>query len=124
MIQLHLVVFTKTGFPTDICNSKNKSGENIIFLLALSEDIIQNIWQKENSEVESKKSGTVFLKVDILKGTIMGDKALLPRIGFGLSETLYLHFVLTRRQLRIVPTFAMSVNKSQGQTFKHVWIYF
>jgi hypothetical protein len=36
--------------------------ENILILLALSEDKIQNMWQKENSEVESKKSGTVFFK--------------------------------------------------------------
>jgi len=33
-----------------------------MILLALSEDIIQNIWHKENSEVESKKSGTVFFE--------------------------------------------------------------
>jgi len=51
-----------TGFPTDIYNRKDKSGENILILLALSEDITQNIWQKEVSEFESKKSGTVFFE--------------------------------------------------------------
>jgi hypothetical protein len=64
------------------------------------------------------------LKVEILKATIMGDKVLLPRISCGLSETLQLHFVLTRGQLQTVPTFAVTVNKPEGQTFKHVWIYF
>ena len=53
-LQLHLVAFTK--------HSKDKSGENIKILLALLEDIIQNIWQMENSEVGSKKNGTVFFK--------------------------------------------------------------
>jgi hypothetical protein len=51
-----------TGFPTDIYDSKDKSGENIMILLTLSKNIIQNIWHKENSEAESKKSGTVFFK--------------------------------------------------------------
>jgi len=119
-LQLHLVVFTKHRVSyIYIYNSKDKSVENILILLVLSEDKIQNIWQKENSEVECKKSGTVFLKVEILKGIIMRDKALLPRISFGLSETLQLPFVLIRKHLRRVRTFAMSVNKSQGQIFKH-----
>jgi len=70
------------------------------------------------------------LKVEILKGIIIGDKVLLPRISFGLSETLQLHFVLTRRQLQTVPTFAVSVKNHRGKhsnmfgfIFSHRWLY-
>ncbi|GBM42607.1 hypothetical protein AVEN_148937-1 [Araneus ventricosus] len=33
-------------------------------------------------------------------------------------------FVLNRRQFPLIPAYMMTINKSQGQTFDHVGIYF
>lgn len=50
-----------------------------------------------------------------------GEKVLIPRIDIKPSDTT-LPFVLKRRQFPIIPAYAMTINKSQGQTFDHVEI--
>ena len=59
--------------------------------------------------------GQKCLKVRILGGEFNGNISLLPRISLSSTET-ELPFVLTRKQFPIKLSFAMSVNKSQGQT--------
>ncbi|EDV22045.1 uncharacterized protein TRIADDRAFT_29852 [Trichoplax adhaerens] len=52
----------------------------------------------------------------ILGGEHAGSIILIPRINISPSDT-DLPFQLIRRQFPIRPVFAMSINKSQGQTF-------
>src|SRR5277367_1607241 len=51
-----------------------------------------------------------------------GDIVFIPRIDLAPSD-VNLPFVLKRRQFPIIPAYAMTINKSQGQTFEHVGVY-
>ena len=52
----------------------------------------------------------------------MGNKVFIPRIVISPSNTKW-PFVLKRRQFPIFVCFAMIINKSQGQSLKHVGLF-
>eukprot|EP00299_Pterocystis_sp_00344_P015751 c7877_g1_i2.p1 GENE.c7877_g1_i2~~c7877_g1_i2.p1 ORF type:complete len:499 (+),score=52.57 c7877_g1_i2:1156-2652(+) len=60
--------------------------------------------------------------VKIASGSFVNIEALIPRITFTSTETA-LPFILSRRQFPLFPAFAMTINKSQGQTLEKVGIY-
>ena len=62
------------------------------------------------------------IEAKIITGTNAGMTVLIPRISLTTGET-DLPFTLRRKQFPICPAFAMSINKSQGQTLDHVGIY-
>lgn len=64
------------------------------------------------------------LVVKILTGSSahVGIEALIPRCTLTSNEK-GLPFTLIRRHFPIKPTFAMTINKSQGQTFRSVGVY-
>ena len=62
------------------------------------------------------------LEVEIANGVNKGNCLLLPRITLQPSDTELL-FILKRRQFPIRPCFAMSTNKSQGQTLDSIGVY-
>ena len=51
-----------------------------------------------------------------------GEQVFIPRIKFTPSDT-NLPFTLKRRQFPILLAYAMTINKSQGQTFDHVGVF-
>jgi ATP-dependent DNA helicase PIF1 len=63
------------------------------------------------------------LNVEILTGSNAGKRALLPRIKLKTMSS-GLPFVLSRKQFSVRLRFAITINKSQGQTIFHVGIYF
>jgi hypothetical protein len=63
-----------------------------------------------------------FICARICTGTYVGQEVLLPQIDLT-SNPSYLPFVITRRQFPIDLAFAMTINKSQGQTFQKVGVY-
>ncbi|KAF5793897.1 putative DNA helicase [Helianthus annuus] len=58
----------------------------------------------------------------IITGTHVGEKAFIGRIDMTPTNTCW-PFSFKRRQFPIKVCFAMTINKSQGQTFKHVCAY-
>ena len=46
----------------------------------------------------------------------------IPRIDLAPSD-INLPFIIKRRQFPIIPAYAMTINKAQGQTFEHVGIF-
>ena len=62
------------------------------------------------------------IQVKVLSGKASGSYFILPRIDFMPSNT-DLPFKLRRRQFPIIVAYAMTINKSQGQSFTNVGIY-
>ena len=63
-----------------------------------------------------------FIEAKLINGTHKGDIVFIPRIPITAADD-DLPFNLTRRQLPVRPSFAITINKSQGQTLKNVAIY-
>ncbi|WVZ62989.1 hypothetical protein U9M48_012673 [Paspalum notatum var. saurae] len=66
--------------------------------------------------------GDRVLEAQIISRSHIGDKVLLPRIALHVSSTRW-PFVLSRRQYPVRLCYAMTINKSQGQTLQNVGLY-
>ena len=66
--------------------------------------------------------GERVLKAEIITGSHIGKEVLIPRIVLLHDETK-LPFTLRRRQFPIRLCYAMTINKSQGQSLKEVLLY-
>lgn len=62
-----------------------------------------------------------FLTCEILSECCRGDIVFIPRTNLTPSDTEY-PFVLKRRQFPIIPAFAVTINKSQGQSYEYVGV--
>ncbi|XP_063800227.1 uncharacterized protein LOC134968624 [Pseudophryne corroboree] len=62
-----------------------------------------------------------FITCRILSECNRGDVVFIPRIDLAANDTT-LPFILHRRQFPVIPAYAITINKSQGQTFDHVGI--
>lgn len=62
------------------------------------------------------------IEAEIITGNNIGRKVLIPRIIMT-SPDIKWPFMLRRRQFPVKVCFAMTINKSQGQTLQHVGIY-
>jgi len=63
-----------------------------------------------------------FLEGKIISGTHVGDKVFIPRIVLSPSDSK-LPFILKRRQFPVSVCFAMTINKSQGQSLQRVGLF-
>ncbi|CAN1240791.1 ATP-dependent DNA helicase PIF1 [Linum perenne] len=115
-------------FPTEFLNSldignfpahelKLKVGVPVILLRNLD----QTAGLCNGTRMIIKTLGTWFIEVEILTGTHIGERVYLPRLSLT-SLQKSLDFTLMRRQYPIALSFAMTINKSQGQTLNHVGI--
>ncbi|XP_056695140.1 uncharacterized protein [Spinacia oleracea] len=62
------------------------------------------------------------IEAQVVTGINAGDMVSIPRVEMSQSDSKW-PFILKRRQFPIKVCFAMTINKSQGQTFDHVGIY-
>ena len=63
------------------------------------------------------------IEAEIITGENKGNKVFIPRITLSTCESSSLPFILYRKQFPIVLAFAITINKSQGQSFNSVGIY-
>ncbi|KAL3654415.1 hypothetical protein CASFOL_004096 [Castilleja foliolosa] len=62
------------------------------------------------------------IEAQIITGTSVGTRVYIPRIKF-VHNSPDLPFVFTRRQFSIKICYAMTINKSQGQSLKRIGVY-
>jgi len=68
------------------------------------------------------RMGRYVLEGKVITGTNIGEKVYIPRLSLSPSDTR-IPFKFQRRQFPISVCFAMTINKSQGQSLKQVGIY-
>ena len=61
------------------------------------------------------------IRVLIVNGPCKGQETYLPRIDLQTAEG-FLPFTMNRRQFPVRPAFAMTINKAQGQSLRHVGV--
>ena len=66
--------------------------------------------------------GKNFIGATVITGKNAGEKVIIPRMNLVPSDP-GLPFKFTRRQFPLALCFAMTINKSQGQSLSHVGIY-
>jgi len=69
-----------------------------------------------------ERLGSKVLEARVITGRNIGQKVIIPRIDLTPSSD-DTPFALKRRQFPIKLAFAMTINKSQGQTLRHVGVY-
>ncbi|XP_050277829.1 uncharacterized protein LOC126719302 [Quercus robur] len=63
------------------------------------------------------------IDAEILTGQYVGTRIFLPRIPLKTTENVHLPFVMIRQQFLVCLSFALTINKAQGQTIPTVGIY-
>lgn len=137
--ELHDPTFILSSYPTEFLNALNysgvpphqltlKSGATVILLRNL--DVKNGLCNGTKLTFLSMKSQYLMLVTKVEEGTnynndptSTADKVIaIPRIEFNVTET-QLPFHMKRRQFPVKLAFAITVNKSQGQSLKRVGIY-
>jgi ATP-dependent DNA helicase PIF1 len=67
--------------------------------------------------------GMFVLEGQVISGSNIGDKVFIPRISLIPCDTR-IPFKFQRKQFLLTVSFAMTINKSQCQSLKHVGVYF
>jgi len=63
------------------------------------------------------------IDAEIATGPDKGRHVFIPRLNITPSDTKRMPFTLRRRQFPLWPTFAMTINKAQGQTLQTMGVY-
>jgi len=120
MDSLYLVEFLDTLQFSGIANHELelKVGVPILLLRNLN----QSIGLCNGTRLIVKKLGQRVIEAEIITGNNVNKCVFIPRIIMSPSGTNW-PFVLRRRQFPVRMAFAITINKSQGQTFNNVGVY-
>ncbi len=120
MDSLYPVEFLNTLQFSGIANHELelKVGMPILLLRNLN----QSIGLCNGTRLIIKRLGQCVIEAEIITRNNVGKRVFIPRIIMSPSGTDW-PFVLRRRQFPIRVPFAITINKSQGQTFNNVGIY-
>ncbi|XP_055306515.1 ATP-dependent DNA helicase pif1-like [Sitodiplosis mosellana] len=116
------------NYPVEFLNSLNVSGlppHKLKLKIDCVVLLIRNLNTKEalvnGTRMRVKQLHNNAIDCEVLTGTSKGKRILIPRINLTYSGTL-LPFDFQRTQFPVIPAFAMTINKSQGQTFDRVGV--
>lgn len=90
--------------------------------IMLLRNLNQNAGLCNGTRLVVTKLGTWVIEAKIITVTNIGEHVFIPRLTLSASDSKW-PFVLKRRQFPISVCFAMTINKSQGQSLKHVGVY-
>lgn len=116
-------------YPTEFLNSLKIPGipnHELKLKVGLPVMLLRNINQSaglcNGTRMPITQLGNKFVQAKIITGTHVGDKVYIPRIIMSPNDSKW-PFVLKRRQYPLSVCFAMTINKSQGQSLKSVGLY-
>lgn len=121
---------TRNNYPLDFLNSITPNGlpphelrvkKNCPVILLRNLDPHNGLCNGTRLVVRGFKNNAI--DAEIVNGQHAGDRVFIPRIPLSPSEDLTLPFKFKRKQFPIRLSFAMTINKAQGQTIPHVGIY-
>jgi ATP-dependent DNA helicase PIF1 len=120
MDSLYPVEFLDTLQFSDIANHELelKVGVPILLLRNLN----QSIGLCNGTRLIVKRLGQRVIEAEIITGNNVGKRVFIPHIIMSPSGTDW-PFVLRRHQFPVRVAFAITINKSQGQTFNNVGVY-
>jgi hypothetical protein len=116
-------------YPTEFLNSITPSGmpphklilkKNTIIMLVRNLSISRGLCNGTRLLIHHLYQHVI--DAEILTGSNAGHRVLVPRIKLAPSD-VHLPFTLERVQFPVRPAYSITINKSQGQTFKKVGIY-
>ncbi|XP_015972039.1 uncharacterized protein LOC107495404 [Arachis duranensis] len=113
-------------YGPELLNSINCSGlppHKLILKIGVPMMLLRNIDQFSGlcngTRLQVRKFGNHVIECEVLTGNNIGHIALIPKMNMvPTNETVPVRF--QRRQFPIIVSFAMTINKSQGQTLSHV----
>ncbi|XP_057246786.1 uncharacterized protein LOC104899231 [Beta vulgaris subsp. vulgaris] len=70
-----------------------------------------------------KHLGNRVIKATVISGSNVGEKVFIPRMTLTPSDSTKFPIRFQRRQFPLMVCFAMTINKSQGQSLSHVGLY-
>ncbi|XP_016168042.1 ATP-dependent DNA helicase PIF1-like [Arachis ipaensis] len=116
-------------YGPELLNSINCSGlppHKLILKVGVPVMLLRNIDQSSGlcngTRLQVRKLENHVIECEVLSGNNVGHIALISRMNMvPTNETVPVRF--QRRQFSIIVSFAMSINKSQGQTLSHVGLY-
>jgi ATP-dependent DNA helicase PIF1 len=111
-----LNTITSSGLPNHVL--KLKVGVPVMLL----RNIDQNLGLCNGTRLLVTSMGTYVLEARVISGSNIGDKFFIPRLSLTPSDKR-IPFSFQRRQFPLVVSFAMTINKSQGQSLGHVGVY-
>jgi ATP-dependent DNA helicase PIF1 len=90
--------------------------------ILLLRNLNQSIGLCNGTRLIVNRLGQRVIEAEIITGNNVGKLVFIPRIIMSPSKTDW-PFVLRRRQFPVRVAFAMTINKSQGQTLNNVGVY-
>ena len=115
--------------PTEFLNTLKFTGipdHELKLKVGLPVMLLRNINQAaglcNGTRMTITQLGNKYIEAQIITGTHVGEKVYIPRIIMSPNDSKY-PFVVKRRQYPLSVCFAMTINKSQGQSLNKVGIY-
>ncbi|XP_059311363.1 ATP-dependent DNA helicase PIF1-like [Lycium ferocissimum] len=116
-------------YPTEFLNSLRFPGipnHDIHLKVGTPVMLLRNLNQSEGlcngTRLIVTHLGNWSVSANIISGKNIGSRVTIPRIIMSPNDSKW-PFKLKRRQLPLAPCFAMTINKSQGQSLNHVGLY-
>ena len=117
---LYPVEFLNTLEFPGIPNHKIELKEGVPIMLL--RNVNQKLGMCNGTRLIMTHLGTWIIEAKIITGSNIGTKVFIPRIVLSPTESKW-PFILKRRQFPLKICYAMTINKSQGQTLNNVGLY-
>ncbi|XP_045821940.1 uncharacterized protein LOC123914810 [Trifolium pratense] len=117
---VHTPEFLNTIVSSGIPNHKLRLKVGVPIMLMRNMD--QSCGLCNGTRLIVTKMGTYVIEGIIISGSHIGERVFIPRLSLIPSDKR-LPFRFQRRQFPLSVSYAMTINKSQGQSLKHVGVY-